>query len=262
MQKTNTAVILCGGKGTRLGSLGKKVPKTLVKVQGREILWYILKVLKKNHFNHIILPIGYRGTSIKKFCKKNPNIIEHIDIVETGVKSNIGKRIFKIKDKIKSENFLLLNGDAIFNFNLKKIFKDHENKKRELTFITGEITYPYGTIGFCKNKVLDFKRNIVFDSVKIRKNLQYTAYNYTGMSIISKKKLLKFSNRFKNSENFEVDFFPYCIKRIKSNMIKLFGFWHSIDNLKDLKAVNDKSFLKNKYNSLKKLKRKILSENK
>ena len=45
-------------------------------------------------------------------------------------------------------------------------------------------------------------------------------------------------------------------------MIKLFGFWHSIDNLKDLKAVNDKSFLKNKYNSLKKLKRKILSENK
>ena len=82
------------------------------------------------------------------------------------------------------------------------------------------------------------------------------------MSIISKKKLLKFSNRFKNSENFEVDFFPYCIKRIKSNMIKLFGFWHSIDNLKDLKAVNDKSFLKNKYNSLKKLKRKILSENK
>ena len=47
MKKTNTAVILCGGKGTRLGSLGKKVPKTLVKVQGREILWYILKVLKK-----------------------------------------------------------------------------------------------------------------------------------------------------------------------------------------------------------------------
>ena len=75
MKKTNTAVILCGGKGTRLGSLGKKVPKTLVKVQGREILWYILKVLKKNHFNHIILPIGYRGTSIKKFCKKNPKII-------------------------------------------------------------------------------------------------------------------------------------------------------------------------------------------
>ena len=105
MKKTNTAVILCGGKGTRLGSLGKKVPKTLVKVQGREILWYILKVLKKNHFNHIILPIGNRGTSNKKFCKKNPNIIEHIYIVENGVKTNIGKRIFKIKIKLNLRIF-------------------------------------------------------------------------------------------------------------------------------------------------------------
>ncbi len=262
MKKINTAVILCGGMGSRLGSLGKKIPKTLVKIQGKEILWFILKVLKKNHFNHIILPIGYRGSLIKNFCKKNSKIIKFVDIVETGIKTNIGKRIFKIKDKIKSENFLLLNGDAIFNFNLKRLFKEHEKIKNELTFITGEITYPYGTVGFSKNKVIDFNRNLVYDSIKIRNNLNYTAYNYTGMSIINKKKLLKYSNKFKNSENFEVDFFPYCIKRVKTNMIKLSGFWHSIDNLKDVKAVNDKKFLKNKFNALKKLKGKILSEDK
>jgi len=40
------AVVLCGGKGSRLGLLGKKIPKTLVKVQGKEILWYIIKYLK------------------------------------------------------------------------------------------------------------------------------------------------------------------------------------------------------------------------
>ena len=123
MKKMNTAVILCGGMGSRLGSLGKKIPKTLVKIQGKEILWFILKVLKKNNFNHIILPVGYKGSLIRKFCKNNSNIIKSIDIVETGVKSNIGKRIFKIKNKIKSKNFILLNGDAIFNFNLKSIFK-------------------------------------------------------------------------------------------------------------------------------------------
>ena len=42
-----TAIILCGGKGTRLGELGKKLPKTLVKIQGKPILWYILRSLKK-----------------------------------------------------------------------------------------------------------------------------------------------------------------------------------------------------------------------
>ena len=62
-----TAIILCGGRGTRLGQLGKKFPKTLIKVQEKPILWYILNSLKKNKFNHFILPIGYRGKQIKKF---------------------------------------------------------------------------------------------------------------------------------------------------------------------------------------------------
>ena len=42
-----TAVILCGGSGTRLGQLGKKIPKTLVKIHSKPIIWYILKILKK-----------------------------------------------------------------------------------------------------------------------------------------------------------------------------------------------------------------------
>ena len=56
-----TAIILCGGQGSRLGNLGKKFPKTLVKIQDQPILWYIINILKKNSFNHFILPIGYRG---------------------------------------------------------------------------------------------------------------------------------------------------------------------------------------------------------
>ena len=60
-----TAVILCGGRGTRLGALGNEIPKTLVKVQNKEIIWYIINNLKKNGFSHIILPLGYRGNQIK-----------------------------------------------------------------------------------------------------------------------------------------------------------------------------------------------------
>ena len=67
------AVVLCGGKGSRLGLLGKKIPKTLVKVQGKEILWYIIKYLKFSGFNRIILPIGYKGNQIKDFLKKQEN---------------------------------------------------------------------------------------------------------------------------------------------------------------------------------------------
>ena len=43
-----TAVILCGGKGTRLGAIGKKLPKTLIKIHSKPIIWYIIKILQKN----------------------------------------------------------------------------------------------------------------------------------------------------------------------------------------------------------------------
>ena len=49
-----TAVILCGGRGTRLGFLGKKTPKTLIKIQGKPILWYIINFLKNNNCESII----------------------------------------------------------------------------------------------------------------------------------------------------------------------------------------------------------------
>ena len=66
-----SVVILCGGKGTRLGALGKKLPKSLVRVDGKPIIWYILKTLKKNKFNHFILPVGYKGSMIKSYIRNN-----------------------------------------------------------------------------------------------------------------------------------------------------------------------------------------------
>ena len=64
-----TAIILCGGKGTRLGSLSKKIPKCLVKIHSYPIIWFIINILKKNSFNHFILPVGYKGEIIKNYIK-------------------------------------------------------------------------------------------------------------------------------------------------------------------------------------------------
>ena len=69
-KEIRTAVILCGGKGTRLGNITKKIPKPLVEIRGKSIIWYILKMLKRNKFNHFILPIGYKGDQIKQYLKK------------------------------------------------------------------------------------------------------------------------------------------------------------------------------------------------
>ena len=257
MNKIKTAVILCGGKGTRLGVLGKNIPKTLVKIQDKQILWYILKNLKLNGFNHVILPLGYKGNLIRKFISKNKKIIDNVDLINTGINTDIGKRLSIIKEKIKSKNFLLLNGDAIFDFDLNKIILNHEKDNLDLTFISSEISYPYGTIGLKNNKVIDFKRNLVYEALITRNQKNYVAYNYSGMSVINTKKFVKNSSKFANSLNFEKEFFPFFINQYKTNLIKLSGFWHSIDNIKDILAVNDKKESRLKYLLLSKIKKNL-----
>ena len=259
MEYFRSAVVLCGGRGTRLGALGKKLPKTMIKIQGKEIIWYIINILKKNKFNQIILPLGYRGNMIRKLAKKYKSLFNEVDLINTGINSNIEKRISLIRDKIKSDNFLLLNGDAIFNFDIDKIFKKHQQRKKDITFIAAENTYPYGTIGTRKGKVIDFNRNLNYEALKVRNKNSYTAFNYTGMSIIKTETLKKLKKKCKEASNFETKLFPIFIKSFNSEFTKLIGFWHSIDNIKDIKAINDKKTLKNKYTNLRKIKNKLLT---
>ena len=248
-----TAIILCGGKGTRLGELGKKLPKTLVKIQGKPILWYILRSLKKNGFNHFILPIGYRGKQIEEFIKHNQIQGCKIIVVKTGVNTSIAKRIYKIKDFLFSENFLILNGDAVFEANLDEIFKKHTLKKRDLSFICCEAEADFGTVGVMNNKVINFRRNFNFQYVNTNiKN--FKAYVYSGMSIMNKKIL---NENFKNFINFEKYFYPKIIKKFKTEVYTLKGFWYAMDNVKDFHCLNTKNVNKIVFNKINNLLRKL-----
>ena len=150
-----------------------------------------------------------------------------------------------------------MNGDAIFNVNIDKIFKEHEKKDKVVSFLSGEIVYPYGTIGTKKGLVKDFKRSLSYDAIKTRASKSYIAYNYTGMSVI-KSKIIKQDKNYKNSNNFEQAFFPRLIRLNKSQLIKIRGFWHSIDNIKDLTSVNVKMRKNDKYSKVKDIKKIFL----
>ena len=257
MKKINykTAIILCGGKGTRLGELGKKIPKTLVRIQSKPILWYIMKSLQKNKFNHFILPIGFKGEKIKNYIQKNHYFKkQNIDIINTGINTSISKRIFKVKKFIKSDHFLLLNGDAIFNANLIEIFNNHQKKNVDLSFICSEAEADFGTVCMINNKIVNFERGIDFNSVNTNKK-NFKAYVYSGMSIINKKIL---DENFKHYENFEKEFFPKIIRKYKVGINILKGFWYAMDNVKDLDNLNKKNVNRKIFSKISKLKKKNL----
>jgi len=255
-ENIRTAVILCGGKGTRLGALSKKIPKTLVKVQNNEILWYIINILKINKFNHFILPIGYKGIKIKNFIKKKFKNEKNIEIFNTGQNTSIAARIFKIKKYIKSDSFLLLNGDAIFNFDINNIYKNHVRKKNKMTFISFSFQADFGTISIRKKKITGFQRNLDFNYVGSKHNKDMVSFIYSGISLMNKKLLKK---NFRNYKNFEKELYPKIIKKNKCDLKVPKGFFTSIDNVKDISKVNLINFEDSRYNQVKKIKKLILN---
>ena len=78
------------------------------------------------------------------------------------------------------------------------------------------------------------------------------------MSIIKNKMIRKYKNIYKNSKNFEQTFFPRLIRSNKSQLIKVKGFWHSVDNIKDLEMVDKQSKKNLKYLKARDLKKSLL----
>ena len=84
------AIVLCGGNGKRMGSLCQDIPKTLIKVRGKPILWFILKSLSRHNVKRVILPVGYKGEKIIQFVESVKNNFEFdIVSVETGTDTPI-----------------------------------------------------------------------------------------------------------------------------------------------------------------------------
>lgn len=253
-----SAIILCGGKGTRLGTLGKKIPKTLVEINKRPIIWYIIYSLLRNSINHLILPLGYKGEMIKKYLVKTGLINKKdikIDIINTGINTPIAKRIFKASKYIKSKNFLLLNGDAIFDFNIKNFFKSHKKNRNKATFISCHAPLNYGVIVTKKKKIVNFIRDIEINKVGSSKKKNYVSYIFSGMIILNKSIL---NLNFKNFDNFEKKLYPILIKSKKTGFSDIQnGFWHSVDSVKDLIRLN-KEYNPKKNMQVKKLLQKNL----
>ena len=83
----------------------EKNSKNINQIQGKEILWYIINILKIHGFNNFIIPLGYKGNQIKKFFKKYNNFGSKVNLVNTGINTNIGKRIYMVIIILKPKMF-------------------------------------------------------------------------------------------------------------------------------------------------------------
>ena len=144
-------VILAGGLGTRLSEETEVRPKPMVEIGGMPILWHVMKIYSSQGFNEFIICLGYKGFLIKEYFanyflhlsdvtielstgKINVHNCKSEDIkltlIDTGISTQTGGRIKRVKEYIGNETFMLTYGDGLADINIKNLLKLHkENKK-------------------------------------------------------------------------------------------------------------------------------------
>ena len=237
-------IFLAGGMGTRISEETKKIPKPMIKIGKSPILFHIMKHYSNYNFKEFIICAGYKHKLInnffynkKNFSKKEKNW--KINIVNTGLKTQTGARIKKIKKFLEDdEMFFMTYGDGISNINLRKLLNFHKRHKKIATLTAVRPIPRFGNIKLKKNKVSEFNE---------KDRLQEGWIN-GGFFILNKKVFDYIDNNI--NRIFEREPLQNLSKDGQLMAYKHDGFWHPMDMLRDKKYLND-LYYKRKLNWLK-----------
>jgi len=235
-----SAVILLGGKGTRMGSLTKKIPKGLLKIGKYTILSHLYTQLKLLNIEDIFLCLGYHKNKIIKYCQKNivndsKQILKNIkkkNIKEPNLyfscldaESSTSERIYKLRKKLNHKNLIILYGDTLLKLNKKK-YKSFLMKNFEFDILL-TLSNPKEKFGIAKIKN---KRVISFSEKEVDKK----KWVNSGWMLLKKNILNHIKNKKQNFENYILN----EVKKFKIIAFKNKNFYLPIDNFKDLQYAN------------------------
>lgn len=220
-------VILVGGKGTRIKKYLNGLPKPMLKFNNKHFLNYIINFTIKYNLNKIYLLTGYKSPIIfKKFHNKTYNFVKVLCIKEKKEMGTAGA-LYSIKKKLN--DFILLNGDTLFNIDYFKLIKSLDKNN-------------YGSLSLVKNFKQDSKK---LNNLSLKNNLIKYDPNgdlMNGGVYFFKKKFLKFIKNTNSS--LEKDILPLLIKKKKING-KLFNDFFIDIGTEDFYKKTSKLLLKN-----------------
>jgi glucose-1-phosphate cytidylyltransferase len=123
----STVVILCGGRGTRLQEHTRAIPKPLVEIGGRPILWHVMEIYACQGFRRFVLCLGYKGELIEQFVAESdwPRDMEVI-CADTGLETQTGGRIKRVAEHLPDETFYAGYADGVADINLARLSAHHE----------------------------------------------------------------------------------------------------------------------------------------
>ena len=212
-------VILAGGLGTRLSEYTKTIPKPMVKVGGKPILFHIMKLYANYGFKDFNIALGYKGNVIKKFFNKK-FFDWKINLIDTGQGTMTGGRIKRLKKHIGNETFMMTYGDGLSNVNLKKLLKFHKKNKKLVTLTAVRPPARFGALKIKGEKVSYFKEKSKIDEGWIN-----------GGFFVMEPKFLDY---IKNDNSYlEREPLENITKKNQLMAFKHKGFWQCMDTKRD-----------------------------
>ena len=221
-------LILAGGFGTRLSEETDLIPKPLVKIGERPILWHIMKHYSAFGYNEFVILLGYKGNMIEDyFLNQSDSFNWNIIFLDTGLNTDTGGRIKRAEKIINNKPFLLTYGDGLANIDLNKLISFHENHDGLVTMTSVQLASRFGILEIGdEERVTQFKE-------KPKENEAWI----NGGFFICEPEVLSY---IKNDSTI----FEKMPLSLLSNDGKLFthlhkGFWKCMDTLRDKRELDE-----------------------
>ena len=155
-------ILLAGGFGTRLSEYTDTIPKPMVEIGGKPILWHIMNFYAQYNHKNFIVALGYKGEIIKKYFSKKFDDWK-IELIDTGEKTMTGGRVKRLQKIIGNETCMLTYGDGLSNINLDSLMKFHKNHGKLVTVSAVHPPARFGAIKLDGDKVVTFKEKSHID---------------------------------------------------------------------------------------------------
>ena len=235
------AVILAGGKGTRISEESQYKPKPMVDIGGRPIIWHIMKMYETFGINDFIICSGYLGYVIKEYFANyflhmsditfdlRENAIQvhkkraeswKVTVVDTGLDTMTGGRLKRIEPYVGNETFLMTYGDGLSDVDISATVELHKSQKREATLVAVQQPGRFGAIEIRNHTVHNFKEKPTGDGSWI--NGGFFVLEPSVFNLIDDDSCI-----------WEREPLEHLSKTNQLNAFKHDGFWQPMDTLRD-----------------------------